>query len=1149
MEDVPLIDALNQRPVRGGDVAPVAGDFVDREGERFYRITHYDAMPPFLMTLVSDSDHWLFISSNGSLTAGRRDPDRALFPYYPDDRIHDGHDQTGSKTLLRVARDGRTDLWEPFFDRGAGTFRITRTLFKSVHGNRLCFEETNQDLALTFSYEWMNSDRFGFVRRATLTNHSEGSVLIELLDGIQNVLPDGLGRRFQLEYSTLGDGYKRTERIPESSLALFRLSSIPVDKAEPSEALRVNLAWSTGLSLSRLLLSSGQIGAFRRGEPIQDERDIRGRRGAYLMQSNLALDPAGTISWLLVAEVHQDAAQVCALRKVLTTGVDLCAEVMADVARGTRNLVRTVARADGLQATGDEPSHWRHFSNTLFNTMRGGLPADGYCVSVCDFRAFLEKSNRPVAEAHAIRLGDLPDELPHQELVAWAARQGDWDLERLAREYLPFTFSRRHGDPSRPWNTFSIQVKDDRGAPRLNYEGNWRDIFQNWEALAHAYPGYLEGMIFKFLDSSTLDGHNPYRVMREGYEWETIDPHDPWSFIGYWGDHQVVYLLKLLEASERFHPGALTGLMQRRIFTFANVPYRIKPYAELLADPRHTVDFDAEAHRAAMGLAAQLGADGKALHGANGLVRSTLAEKLLLVALTKLTNFIPEAGIWMNTQRPEWNDANNALVGFGVSVVTLCYLRRYLSFCKGLFEPHAGTSLDLAPEIRRLLDELRKAFEQRLDQLGRPISAQDRKQLLDSLGLAGSAFRAKVYARGLTLPPVATTIDEIVDFIGLALTHVDETIRSNRRPDGLYHAYNLMKLIGEGIEIRRLPEMLEGQVAVLSSGLLSPEESADLLDALRASALYREDQASYLLYPDRELPGFLERNLLPPERVAQSALLSALLAVGDDRLVVRDAEGNCHFNADFRNADGLNSALAALQGTAFEELAKVEGRALLDLYEQVFDHQSFTGRSGAFYKYEGLGCIYWHMVSKLLVALDELLRTASASPVTQRLKAHYHEIREGLGVHKNPAHYGAIPTDPYSHTPSFAGAQQPGMTGQVKEDFLTRFGELGLWVQGGCITFQSGRLSPSDFLGQARNFQFFDAWGEARELRLEAGTIAFTHCQVPVVLHPEGGPRIELHGGDGTIHDIQGLSLDAATSASIFQRTGKVLRLEVFLDS
>ena len=92
----------------------VEGSHVDLDGERFYRIANYSAMPPFLMTLVSDSDHWMFVSSNGAMTAGRRDPDHALFPYYTDDRIHDSQDQTGGKTIFRVTRGGKTNLGNRF---------------------------------------------------------------------------------------------------------------------------------------------------------------------------------------------------------------------------------------------------------------------------------------------------------------------------------------------------------------------------------------------------------------------------------------------------------------------------------------------------------------------------------------------------------------------------------------------------------------------------------------------------------------------------------------------------------------------------------------------------------------------------------------------------------------------------------------------------------------------------------------------------------------------------------------------------------------------------------------------------------------------------------------------------------------------------
>ena len=1130
--------------------APAAGgSFEDIDGERFYRITNLEAMAPFFMSLVSDSDHWLFISSNGALTAGRKDPDHALFPYYSDDRIHDSLDQTGSKTLLRVLQGGRASLWEPFSCRFEGLYRITRNLYKSVYGNRILFEEVNHDLGLSFRYEWMTSERFGFVRRSTLHNLGTGTLSVALVDGIQNVLPYGLGRRFQLELSTLGDGYKRTELLTPSGLALFRLSSIPVDKAEPSEALRVNTAWSVGLEAPVRLLSTEQLGAFRRGEPLQEETDVRGRRGAFLLNTTLALESGARKDWLIVAELSLDAVGVQALRKRLETDPDLRPEVLEDVERGTRNLVRIVAGADGLQASEDELSVWRHFSNTLFNAMRGGVPVEGYQVSREDLRRFLGCFNTGVAARHEGFVAALPETLPHGELLERAGALGDPDLERLVREYLPLTFSRRHGDPSRPWNIFSIRVRDSRGQRILDYQGNWRDIFQNWEALGHAYPGFLESMIFKFANASTADGHNPYRVMREGFDWEVIDHRDPWSFIGYWGDHQVIYLLKLLEASERFHPGRLQGFLDRRLFTYANVPYRIKPYEDLLTDPRHTITFDQEGHNQAMALAQELGADGKLLMGKDGPTRATLTEKLLLVALAKLANFIPEAGIWMNTQRPEWNDANNALVGPGVSMVTLYYLRRYLAFLARLFEAQGSREVQVSQEVATLLEAIATALEAGEAGLTGPASNGGRKALLDLLGRAGSDYRQAIYAHGFSGVQATLAMPRLMAFCASALRHLDHSIRANRREDGLYHAYNLMKVTPEGIEVRNLYEMLEGQVAVLSSGALGAEDALVLLDALRSSSLYRPDQASYLLYPDRPLPAFLEKNIIPEGAVSRSELLRTLLEAGDGRIVARDAEGQVHFNAAFRNADKLASALAELAQGPFGALAQTEGPQLVELFEEVFDHQSFTGRSGTFYKYEGLGCIYWHMVSKLLLAVDELLRDAAGGDATRfaRLRDHYREIKEGLGVHKTPAAYGAIPTDPYSHTPGFAGVQQPGMTGQVKEDFLSRFSEMGVQVSGGQVRFLPWMVNPAEFLRQPGRFAYVDAAGEEHTLDLEKDSLAFTLCQVPILAHRVGGPRVLVRRSDGTTQTFPDLALDAATSAALFERTGAVRRIDLFL--
>ena len=163
-------------------------------------------------------------------------------------------------------------------------------------------------------------------------------------------------------------------------------------------------------------------------------------------------------------------------------------------------------------------------------------------------------------------------------------------IKRLATEYLPLKFSRRHGDPSRPWNWFSINTQNENdGSKILDYQGNWRDIFQNWEALAHAYPAFIEGMIFRFLNASTFDGYNPYRITKDGFDWEIIEPHDPWSYIGYWGDHQIIYLLKFLEFIQKHFPGKLVNSLVKNHFVYAHVPYIIKSFKDIVKDPKDTI--------------------------------------------------------------------------------------------------------------------------------------------------------------------------------------------------------------------------------------------------------------------------------------------------------------------------------------------------------------------------------------------------------------------------------------------------------------------------------------------------------------------------------------------------------------------------------
>lgn len=130
----------------------VSGEFIELAGERFYAIHNTDKMAPFFISVISDSDHWLFVSSTGGLTAGRVSPETALFPYTIVDKIHDNAVHTGCKTILHVHKDGEHYEWEPFNMEHDGLYLINRHLYKNLLGNKLCFEEVNHDLQLVFRY-------------------------------------------------------------------------------------------------------------------------------------------------------------------------------------------------------------------------------------------------------------------------------------------------------------------------------------------------------------------------------------------------------------------------------------------------------------------------------------------------------------------------------------------------------------------------------------------------------------------------------------------------------------------------------------------------------------------------------------------------------------------------------------------------------------------------------------------------------------------------------------------------------------------------------------------------------------------------------------------------------------------------------------
>jgi len=1110
----------------------VKGTFITFEGERFYKIENYDQMDDFFMTITSSSDIWNFCWSQGGITAGRIDCDHAVFPYYTADKVSDFKTVTGPYTSIKAEINGRIFLWEPFADlnssaatRFASEDRLFRNIYKNVTGTKIWFEEINKDLNLSFMQGWTSSAKYGLVRTVKITNLGKNQVNLEILDGCKNLMPACCTADFQNVKSNLLDAYKKTDFDAEAQLALFTVSSVVSDKAEPNEGLYANVSWFS--TEDKLVLDTEAPLRFARGLAFEETSCVKGKRPSSFICKKVQLSAghsSASEGWYQLFDTWYDAKKLVNLKTLVKDRKAFVKDLEEDIAFGIAKMTAFIAQADGIQNTADEMTQAHHQANVMFNIMRGGIFQDSLKISTEDFISFASERNKPVAKEmeklFASQKEPFPKELSYGELSTVIEKSGNPHFMRLFLEYLPLTFSRRHGDPSRPWNRFSIILQDDYGNPVLNYEGNWRDIFQNWEALAWSYPSYIKNMTAKFLNAMTIDGFNPYHISRKGLNWEIPNPDDPWAQIGYWGDHQVIYLEKLLEFWNKTNHRELSGLLNTQIFSSSNVPYRIKSYSDLIKDPRNSIAFDRALSDRLMKETVLMGSDAKLVRSKDGTVTHvSLTAKLMQILIAKMANFIPGGGIWLNTQRPEWNDANNALAGWGLSMVTLYYIRRFTNFLIELYSKCDEKKFAMPEQVYTALLELGKLFESS-DAEKTAGDGKTRANFNEKAQLIFEAERNSLYEKGYG-KNFEISKDELLSALKAFQNHTDYTITLNKRKDGLYHAYNTLKISGEEMQVDNLQEMLEGQVAVLSSGLLSGKDALELYKNLRNSAMYEPRQNSYMLYPNKELPHFEDKNCVSTK---DTKGLENLIERSKGLYLRQDLLGTWHFNPDFRNEEALENIIKAQEDKL--KPSKEELKTLMALYEKTFNHQSFTGRSGTFYAYEGLGSIYWHMNAKLLLAVQENALSETAPDTKKELINAYFEVRKGLGFNKTPDIWGAFPMDPYSHTPWKQGAKQPGMTGQVKEEVLTRWGELGICIEDGIAGFVPTMLLDKEFS--------------------KDGKLDFTWCGVPVEYTKKAASEISVTM-EGTVVTRKGTTLTREESASLFARDGKVEKIVVGL--
>ncbi len=1063
----------------------ITGSFAVINETPYYKISNSEKLPPFFIQVASSNDIWIFLSSDGcgGLTAGRKNSEGNLFAYTTDDKLF-ADSETGSKTLIRA--NGK--LWQPFEKCGAQKYNITRNIYKSCYANSVILEEINHDLKLSYSYKYCSSEKYGFVKTSLLKNLGKDEISVHMLDGLSDIMPYGVNSSLQANASTLVDAYKAAE-LQGEKLAIYSLTTTINDTPNPLEMLRANIAYST-VENAKIYLNTDVISKFMNGESYDISTDSYGKKCGYYAVLERKLTGNEQLEHSFILDNGYDHAKIVDIEN-FANGKDFL-PLYADIEKGTKDIIKIVSQADGVQKTGDEIACATHYLSTLYNVMRGGTFEKGYEFDYNLFVKFVEKRNKK-----ALQNSELLQKIKQCKTISEFKEiaQSDKLMHRMALEFMPLSFSRRHGDPSRPWNKFNIALKDENGEKSVNYEGNWRDIFQNWEALGLTYPQYYDNMVAKFVNASTIDGFNPYRINNVGIEWEKPEPENPFGGLGYWGDHQIIYLLRLLQGLSSHYPGTLSEMLGKEIFTYANVPYIIKDYEEILKDSKNTIVFDFALDEKIEKECVKLGSDAKLLMQDSEVYTVSLAEKLLVPVLSKISNLLPGGGIWMNAQRPEWNDANNAIVGIGLSMVTVYHLKAYLDFIREIFVS-AKESYVYSAEVIAWLKEV----TQTLVQFNNNYDGNE-KAVLDAVGTSFSNYRKNVYKNGFSTK-LSVENNKIIQFVDSAINVVDYTISKNK--SDVYVSYNLLN---DDFSYTPMKNMLEGQSAVIGSGYLNANEVCELINSMRES-LFDENEKYHTLYPVKKTTKFFDKN----------SVLQNFKPVNG--IIIKDISGNLHFSADIISEEILRKKCSE------NLLSEEEVKEICSEYERIFAHKKFNGRSDVMYKFEGIGCVYWHQNAKFaLGVLESALKAhANGENTTQIYKA-YNELLEGFIYRKSPKECKAIPIEPYSHTSFNKKSEQPGMTGQVKESVIMRRGELGVIVKNGQITFESAFLRPYEFD--------------------ENNEINFTCYGLKCKYIKSQQKGIKFYTNDKDIkQDSYTLSLQ--DSKSVFDKTNKIISIEIY---
>lgn len=807
-----------------------------------YVIQNYQSRPPFSSFLPGIAGPlgvpvWCYYNNRGQgvCSFGAQDKEHAIMEFSPARQAYRDVARTGFRTFFKM--DGTVgELFTQNRDMHIGMSELEIT----------CEQDGLRASAVYFG---VPGERTAALARVlTVANAGVEPVALELLDGMPELVPYGVSHENLKKMNNLAQAWMRVEDGSQGT-ACFRVRASMEDTAQVSRVEGCNfcLAWDEEGTLLR---------------PLVQPELVFGADTSLAAPEGFARAPLAKLR--SASQQTENRFPCCFLPREVTLGPGQALRVYSLYGQaGDKG--RVAALAGRITGGG-----WFEEKRRQAAALVEELCAPVSC-----------RTADPVFDAYC-----------RQTYLDNALRGGAPVFFEDGGKCVPFyLYSRKHGDPEREYNAFSLG-----GEYYAQGNGNFRDVNQNRRCDVLFAPRLGAENIHTFFDLIQADGYNPLVLTASTYtlpegalpgilarvpegrraeaaellarpftpgalamaaeDWGMGEAdalsftaaalcaadHEPNAEFkeGYWCDHWT-YNLDLIESYLSVYPEREEELLfaQRRYRWYesrAVVRPRAKRYHRTPNGLRQYGALDEEA---------KAGVERKWAQAGDGQAVSTLMEKLLLLCAVKTATLDAAGmGIEMEGGKPGWYDALNGLPGLlGSSMAESCELARLLAFTRRALGRQPG-QVELYGEIAGLIEQVAEVLAGEPDAFrrwGRLNAAKERYRARTDFGFAGAR-------RSLGREALAAMLGRMEEVVRAGIR---AAVKLGGGICPTYFTFEAQGVCGgpegpmpTGLVPHPLPLFLEGPVRWLK--LDAPwEEKAQLARRVRDSALYDKELGMY----------------------------------------------------------------------------------------------------------------------------------------------------------------------------------------------------------------------------------------------------------------------------------------------------------------